>query len=174
MLVLTSYNKPYLLENPNDPIVIKHFWGFSGSLFDFRLFPFTFLETTTGPVATLRINQFTFEVPCSIDSKQSWHIMIADPDTHQLDAIPILNIASQPCHTYLMSPTDSKIRLAEVELVDYSTAGSLTHPSIPNGAALCHPAGIDDTFGSDTQLTVIISPHDMSKFLNGKITGDLI
>lgn len=168
MLILTEYNKNYIIESLTGPVVPKFCWTFSGPMLDFMLSPITYLEETTGPTKTIEINGFRFEMPAG------WNILITERETFQLDTVPIASCSSQHTLAFVMSPTNYMLRMAEVKVVDYCEEKSLVHPLIAKGTGLCHPAGCIKNGDTEIDLAVVITPHDLYKHIAGKAVGDIM
>ena len=168
MLIFPDYQKPYLIENLTGPVVPKHFWIFSGPLLDFTLAPILYLEETTGPVVTVDINNFKFDIPAH------WNILITDDDTWQLDTVPLTACSNQKSLAYLMSTTDYNLRTSIVKVIDYNENKSLVHPLLQKGTALCHPVGKVTKYGKELDVMVVITPHDLYKFVGDKAVGDIL
>lgn len=166
MMIFTDYNKPYILESLSGPIVPQYHWVFSGEMCDYTLAPITILESTTGPSIEFVIEGFTFILPCS------WHIMIVDKETTQIDTIPVSHCARSNYTALLFSPHDSKMRECEIKVVDFHENASLVHPILSKGTMMCYPVGPELKAGGkneDNILCINAGPYD----LVGKILGDV-
>lgn len=163
MLILTDYNRGYVLDSLSSPIIPKHFWIFSGPLSDFTLAPLTYLEETTGPSYTLCIEGLPFRVPAH------WNILCVDPETFQIDTVPIASCAKKPFHAVMMSPTVNNMNYTSIEILDYTEEDVLIHPLIQKGCGLCHPIG--DRNGKE--YCIVASPYDLHKYLVDKTIGDI-
>lgn len=168
MIIYPDFCKPYLIDNLTGPVIPKYYWTFSGPMLDFCLSPISYLEETTGPVVTLEVNGFKFDVPAH------WNILITDTDTWQLDTIPITNCSNQKSSAYLMSTNEYTLRTADVKIVDYFEMKVLVHPLVAKGHGLCHPAGTVMSYGKEVDVMVTITPHDLYKFIGEKAVGDIL
>lgn len=168
MLIYTDFHKPYVIDNLTGPVVPKYYWIFSGQMLDFTLAPIEYLEETTGPTITVEINGLQFETPAH------WNVLITDDDTWQLDTIPLSSCSNQKTLAYIMSPSDYTLRTSEVKVVDYCENKALVHPLLAKGTALCHPVGQANHHGKKVDVTAIITPHDLYKFVGNKAVGDII
>lgn len=168
MLIHTDFGKNYLIDNLTGPVVPKYYWTFSGPLLDFCLSSISYLEETTGPTITLEINGFQFEAP------SHWNILITDTETWQLDTVPLMNCSSQKTSAYLMATNEYTLRTAEVKVVDYCENKVLVHPLVAKGHGLCHPVGTVISRGKDIDVMVVITPHDLYKFIGDKAVGDIL
>lgn len=171
MLIYTDYNKPFLIEKLNSPIVAEYYWGFSGSILDYTLIPITYLEETIGPSVKILIEGFEFIVPAT------WSVLVMDPETAHIDAVPISNCSLNDYNALLMSSVDSKIRTSPIQVMDLIPDDSCVHPMIPKGTMMCHPIGPSKsrTDIEENILNISIGPHDLySKYLNGKSVGDIV
>jgi len=168
MLICPDWNRPLIVESLTAPMVAKHFWTFSGPLLDYVLSPILYLEETTGPVVTVRINDVEFDVPTS------WFVMVCDDNTYQLDTVPIATCASHACFAATMSPDDSRVRRYEVIVVDFKAEGVCVHPSMNKHHLMQHPIGVVREAARTAVVTVSMGPHDLHKYLNGYSMGDLV
>lgn len=169
MIILPEYNRPYLIENINSPIVPKNFWGFSSTLGDFKLYPLLYLEETTGTIATIDINGILFDIP------YNWNIIITDDETLMIDCIAISECSIIQSKALIMTPADGKFRSIPIIIHDIKHNVSLSHPLIQRGCAMCQPIGeieLDD--GTKTYGCIVISPYDFYKTLEGKSFFDII
>lgn len=168
MLALTDFNKPYLISSLSEPMVAKHHWIFSGQMLDFTLAPIEYLEETSGPAVKVEINGLEFLVPTS------WHILITENETYQLDTVPIANCAKIECLAFIMTPDNMKFRTSPVKVLEFIPHAQLVHPMINKGTALQHPVGLICERDNFFQATVSIGPFDLYKYLTEKVVGDLI
>lgn len=170
MQLLTDYNRPFILDNLTTPMVIKYNWVFTGVDTDFKLSPISYLEETTGAALKLQINGARFWVPAT------WHILIADSDTCQVDTINVAACANTNYTAYSFCPDETKMRVLDISVVGYVNNIALVHPMISKGSMLVHPVGPFTTYNrqSELQLSVVIGPHDLHKHLNGKTVGDIM
>jgi len=173
MLVLPEYNKPYLIESLHSPLVIKRNWIFHAGMLDFLLNPITYLEETTGESVKIRINGTEFWVPAE------WHILTADLETLQVDTVDFESCAKKKHVAFSFSPDESNLRTLDIEIIDFIGKNdepmSLVHPMIAKETALVHPVGpVKLRTGKEVQLSVIIGPHDLYKYLGNKVVGDIL
>lgn len=168
MQVLPDYGKPYMIDSLTAPVVIKHNWIFHAPSIDFMLSPITYLEETTGAVVKVRINNSEFWVPAT------WNILVTDRETYQLDTVAIQSCASTKHIAFVFSPDEMQLRTLDIMVVDYAESMALVHPMINKGCALVHPVGpTPQGIGKQLQLSVVIGPHDLYKFIQNKVIGDV-
>lgn len=167
MLICPDWNKPLIIENLNSPMVATHFWTFSGPMCDYCLSPITYLEETNGPIITVKINEIEFNIPTS------WFILVADPDTYQLDTIPIGSCSSTLYHAVAMSPDDSRYRLLPITVTNFLSSGECVHPMMQKGHAMQHPVGLAYAHEKCVNLTVTIGPFDLYKYIENLAVGDI-
>ena len=167
MLILPDFNKPYIIDGYNSPILPKWFWTFSATMFDFTLSPITFIEENNGTAIKLLINGLEFYVP------YNWYILVSDYDTSQLDWIPIQECAVVENYAYLMSTLDNTTRLASIKVLDIEEEYNSYYPILQKTNALCHPVSKDHTLnGTEVALSCVIGPNDLFKYISGKFIGD--
>lgn len=169
MVILPDYGRPYLIDSLTAPVVVKHNWIFHGPSVDFMLSPITYLEETSGAVIKVRINNAEFWVPAN------WQILVTDRETYQIDTVSIQSCAAIKHIAYSFSPDEMRLRTLDIMVIDYAEDVSLVHPMISKGTALVHPVGPSPQgLGKQFQLSVVIGPHDLYKFLAEKVVGDLV
>lgn len=175
MLVLPEYSKPYIIDTVHDPVVIKHNWMFSGPALDFMLTPISYLEETTAYISVkLRVNGTELWVP------ESWFVLIVDHETLQVDTVAMEDLAKRRYSAFSFSPSEANLRTLDLEIIDSSGRDAqpkvFAHPQIPKGMALVHPVGpsAPTRSGQVHQLCFVIGPHDLYKFLSGKVVGDIL
>lgn len=169
MLILPDYAKPYILDSLTDPVVVRHNWMFNAQLIDFMLTPITYLEETSGAAVKVRINNTEFWMPAT------WHILVTDTDTYQIDTVCITACASTNHIAFAFAPDEQNVRTLDIRVLDYCDNMSLVHPMIAKGSAMVHPVGPAPwTRGTDEQHTsVVIGPYDLYKHIAGKVVGDI-
>jgi len=167
MLVLPDYAKPYNIDSLTAPIFIKHNWIFHAPSLDFKLNPITYLEETTGASFRLRVNNYEFWCPAS------WNILITDRETYQIDTVSIQSCASTAYLAFNFSPDEMKLRTLDIMVTDYTEHMSLIHPMISKATALVHPVGASRDSGRQHQLCVVIGPHDLYKYVQDRVIGDI-
>jgi hypothetical protein len=157
-----------MLDSLTAPVVIKHNWIFSGPFCDFMLSPIQYLEETTGAVIKVRINGSEFWIPAT------WFIMVTDVETCLIDTVSIQACATNKHVAFSFSPDESNLRVLDVMILDYEESMALVHPMISKGTALVHPVGPSPPLhGKTHQLSVVIGPHDLYKYLTNKVIGDV-
>ena len=169
MQILPEYNKPYLIDSLTAPVVVKHNWIFNAALTDFMLAPITYLEETTGAVIKVRINNTEFWMPAT------WNILVTERETYQIDTVGIQSCATTKHLAFSFSPDEMKLRTLDIMVIDYADNMSLVHPMITKGTALVHPVGPAPVtnMAKPIQLSVVIGPHDLYKYLTNKVIGDI-
>ncbi len=174
MQVLPDYSKPYIIDSLTAPVVIKHNWIFNAPACDFMLNPITYLEETTGGAFKVRINGTEFWMPAT------WFILVTDTETYQIDTVSIQSCASKKHLAFSFSPDEMNLRTLDVMILDACDPDkgaepmSFVHPMISKATALVHPVGPSNArFGKTHQLSVVVGPHDLYKYLTNKVVGDI-
>jgi hypothetical protein len=167
MLICPEWNKPLNIESLDTAIVATHFWTFSGPMLDYCLSPITYLEETTDSVIKIKINDVELNVPTS------WNILVGDPDTYQLDTIPIASCSNSVQHAVVMSPDDSRWRLFPITVLGFDPKAVCVHPMLQKGYGLQHPIGEVILHEKKVLVTVTISPMDLYKFIENFAVGDI-
>lgn len=138
-------------------------------MLDFTLLPLTYLEETFGATISVNIDGFEFNIP------YNWFIIVTDPDTLQLDSIPIAECSTTISYALIMTPADGKFRNSRINVTNVLSNQSEIHPMLQKTTALCHPIGeIDIDNNQKTIANIVIGPYDLFKFLDTKLYGDLI
>lgn len=167
MLICPEWNRPLIVESLTTPLLATHFWCFSGPMNDYVLAPIAYLEETSGAAIKIRINELEFLVP------SSWHVLVSDPNTYQLDTVPIAACSNALTHAVAMSPDDSKYRLFPITVIDFEPQSSIVHPMINKGHGLQHPVGLFVSRDKQVHCTVTIGPYDLFKYIENLAVGDI-
>jgi hypothetical protein len=167
MLILTDYNKPYIIESLTSPIVPEYYWMLSGKMMDFALCPIVYLEETIGPTIEFVVDGNVIHLPTS------WYVLIVEPDTGQLDTIPVLSCSKASFSALLFTTQDTKFRHSELRVSNLDDNKSLVHPMMEKGTMMCIPVGPDGATGEF--MTICAGPYDVAaKHFNGANVADLM
>ena len=167
MLLLTDFGKIYSIDTLTDPVVVKYNWVFNGPQLDFFTSPLLYLEETTGAALKIRVNGSEFWVPAT------WYILVTDRETYQIDTVTIQSCATNNHLAFNFTPEELRLRTLDITVIDYSDHMALVHPMIAKGTALVHPVGPTNASGKEIQLSIVIGPHDLYKYMNSKVVGDI-
>lgn len=167
MLICPEWNRPLIIDSLTTPLVAKHFWTFSGPMQDYTLSTIAFLEETTGPAIRISVNEIEFDVPVT------WHVMVTDPSTYQLDTVPISSCISGETFAVAMSPDDSRYRVLPIKVIDFVDEAACIHPMLNKGHGLQHPVGIVNLYEKAINVTITIGPYDLYKYIEGLAVGDI-
>jgi hypothetical protein len=170
MLIFTDYKKPLIIDSLDTPLVTSHHWILSGTMKDFKLANIPYIEETKGPSIEIMVEGFKFILPAS------WNIMAVDDETQILDTIPISNCSIGNNKVLLMSAYDSKVRTANIQILDLHPIYSCFHPMVSKGTMLCHPIGPEKRRDAvENILNVIIGPHDLHpKYIKDMTAAELL
>ncbi len=169
MKFLSELNSAYSVTSISQPLAVTHKWVFGANKDDFFLTPITYLSETTGPSLKLKINEEEIALPIS------WYIVVVDPNTYQVDTIPVSSCGGAAFEAFLFSPDNTKIISAKIQVVDFLPEEVVVHPEIERCSGLCVSVGKTKTLdGSSASVSVIATPYDLYKWLNGKFSGDFI
>jgi hypothetical protein len=125
------------------------------------------IEENHGTAIKIEINGLEFFIP------YTWHIMVSDYDTSQLDWLPIHECAIVENSAFLMNPVDNTTRLATIKVLDVVEDYYSYYPILQKTNALCHPVSKDFTqSGLEIPLCCVIGPNDLFKHISGKFIGD--
>lgn len=169
MLILPDYNKPYLIDSLDAPLVTRHHWIFNATQVDFMLSPISYLEETSGTAYLIRVNGSEFWVP------ETWKVLVTDYNTYQLDTVEIETCAKIKHVAFAFIPSEQKLRTFDIEVLDSTGLArkSLVHPMINKGTALVHPVGPVRSQGQELHASIVIGPYDLHKFMGNRIVGDV-
>jgi hypothetical protein len=169
MIILPDFEKPYIIDEFHSPILPKHFWIFSASLFDFTLAPLSFIEETSSALVKIMVDGFQLLVP------YNWHIIVTDPYTNTLDSIPVHECSAVYSFAMVMATGDSKVRSHPIQVLDIIENGVEYHPVLQKNTGLCYPIATEKTrLGHNTPLSIVITPYDLSKQMADKSIADLL
>lgn len=170
MLIFTDYNKPLIIDSLDTPLVTRHHWVLSGSMKDFKLANIPYIEETRGSSIEVMIEGFKFIVPAL------WNILVVDEETMVLDSVPIASCSTSSYRALLFSSFDTKVRHADIAVIDLHTNHSCFHPMVGKGTMLCHPIGPETRRdGVENILNVMIGPHDLySKYIKDMSAAELL
>ena len=168
MQILSEVSRPYIVESLTAPMGVSHFWTFSGHMMDFKLEQLEYLEETTGPTVTLRIQNLDIQLPTS------WSMMAVDMETYTIDCIPVAHAATFDHRILLFSPDDSKLVTTTGAVVKYEKKASVVHPTVPKGSAMIHPTGPETSHGKSIFYGIVCGPHDLHRWIGGRTVGDIL
>ena len=149
-----------ILDSINSPVLSDSFWCFDAADQDFCLAPLNILEEITAPTFTVKIGTFSFDVPAS------WHILIYDPDTMQIDTISLQTAAGKEFTAFIYGPQINHHSGNAITVTDYKHISKNVAPLMNKHQMMCHPV-------SPNQW-VCISPHDVQKHLKYVFVGNLL
>lgn len=147
---------------------VSHFWTFSGHLMDFKLEKLEYLEETTGPTVTLRVQNLDIALPAS------WSLLAVDMETYKVDCIHVASAAAMAHSLLLFSPDDSKLVTTTAMVTDFKKKASVVHPTVPKGSAMVHPTGPEISHNRSIFYGIVCGPHDLYKWISGRTVGDIL
>ena len=105
----------------------------------------------------------------------TWNILVTERETYQIDTVGIQSCATTKHLAFSFSPDEMKLRTLDIMVIDYADNMALVHPMITKGTALVHPVGPAPVTNmtKPIQLSVVIGPHDLYKYLTNKVIGDI-
>jgi hypothetical protein len=174
MIVLPDYGFPYILDNVSGPVVPKYSWFYDVSQNDFVLRPIRLLEETIGATVTVKINDFTFDVPAS------WNLLVVDEETKIVDTVPITQCSSNNFLAFMMHPDAHDYYLSPVVLIDLKMKGSCVHTMIPRMTMMLHPVGPVQITSStrtpkqDLSYCCLLSPQDLGKHMDNVTAMEIV
>lgn len=168
MQILSEVNKPYIIDSFTAPMGVSHFWTFSGHMLDFKLERTQYLEEIVGQTVRVRVQNLEIDIPAS------WYIMVVEKESYTIDMVPIAQCASFDQEVMLFSPDDSKLTTSKLQVIDYRAKDVVVAPEVPKGSAMIHPTGPELMHGRSIFYGIIISPHDLYRWIGGKTVGDIL
>lgn len=167
MMILTDYHRPYIIETLVSPIVPEYFWIFSGKMMDYTLSHIVYLEETIGPTVEFVVDGNSIHLPTS------WYVLVVEPETGQLDTIPVLNCSKAAFTTLLFCPEDTKFKHAELRVAGLEKNQSLVHPMLEKGTMMCIPTGPNPQSGKFHSICA--GPFDVAaKYFDNANIADLM
>ena len=167
MLLLPEYNRPILIENVNDPLTVDRHWTFSAKHLDFFLTPIIYIEEYVGPVITLQIQEFEFNVPAN------WFMVVCERETTFVDVLPVSGLLGKEFDAFIFTMTDSKTRSLPIKALDLIPEQKCVYPVLQKGYGLVHPVGKE--YKTEAVLNCIISPFDLFQKMTTNVTiGDIL
>ena len=162
MYIFDENSQPLIVDNLFDPIVTETFWVLDLEQKDFMQTELTMLEETTCPGMVLAVDNFG-----GIVLPAHWHVLVCDPDTMQLDAVTVGDMAGKEFRVFVYGPQISKPRIEVTRVLNYLPRHRHVSPTLSRHQMLCHAIG--------QSHWVCVSPSDTyNKFLKSAIIGDLI
>jgi hypothetical protein len=161
MYIFNEYSQVTSVESIHVPTLAEYFWVLDLSIFDYTLTQLAMLEELECPTLDISIENFTFPLPAH------WYILIADPETSQLDAIKVHDITVGTFHVVCNNMKTNKVKLRNAKAIDYSPSYANVYPSIQSNQMICHAIG--------PNTCIHVSSYDTyGKYINGLLVGDLI
>ena len=174
MIICPEYGFPYLLDNVSGPVVPKFSWFYDVIQNDFMLKPIRLLEETIGATVTVKINDFTFDVPAS------WNLLVVDEETKIVDTVPITQCSSANYMALLMHPDTHDYHLSKVILMDLKMKDACVHTMIPRMHMMLHPVGPIPVSSSirvaknDLSYCCLLSPQDVGKHMDNLTAMEIV
>jgi len=137
-------------------------------MMDFKLEELQYLEETTGPTVTVRVQNLDIQLPTG------WWIMAVDMETYVVDCIPVTLAATFNHSLLLFSPDDGKLVTTTANIVSFSKKSSVVHPTVPKGSAMVHPTGPELLHGKPVFYGIVCGPHDLHRWVDQKTVGDVL
>lgn len=166
MKILSEVNQPYDVTAINEKMPMSHYWILDARDLDFRLAALEFLEETTGPTITMRIENQELTFPAN------WFAVVVDTDTYQIDSVPIAMLATNNYDLLMFSPHDSKVRVAKPIFLDVGQ-GVVTYAACPKGASQVVPVCMLKNRDILEWYGVMIGQYDLGRWIEGKSVGDI-
>lgn len=161
MLFFDENTKGIILEDIDTPVLADYMWVLDLNLRDFKLAPLLVFEEIICPTIEVQVLGFKFPLPAS------WHILIFDQETLQLDTVSISKLTDGGFTALVYGPSMANIQPAKILTVDYFGNFRNVGPSLNKFQMLCHPVS--------PISWVCVSPSDTyNKYLKGCVIGDLL
>lgn len=144
------------------PLASEFMWTLNCDILDFTLSPIQMLEEISCPALEIRSpSGGIFVLPAS------WHILICDRDTAQLDVITLAEFAGREFSAFTYGPKQAHSSHITLSVTNYVTTATVASPCLQKVQMLCHPV-------NETEW-ICVSPSDpYNKYLKDKIIGDLV
>jgi hypothetical protein len=167
-IVINEINKPYLIDSLTQPLPLRHHWIFDAHFLDFTLAEINFLDETVGPTISLRIAECEIKVP------SGWNILIVDRETSTVDVVPVSKCAAMEYLAFVFSPEDGKLITEPIKVIDWAEKDACIFPAVATGPAVIHSIAPGVLHGKTINRGIILSPHDLWRWIGGKTIGDIL
>lgn len=161
MLIFDGKNDVLILDNIYTPVAADYFWVLDLMMMDFTLSPLLVLEETVCPTIEVQVLGFQFNLPAT------WNVLVADPETMQLDVIEVSELAGKQFHAFVHGPKKPNMETALITVTDFFNTRKNVGPSVNKHQMLCHPVSPDSWIN--------VAPSDTyNKYLKDRVAGDLV
>lgn len=161
MLIFDNNNDVILIDNIYGPTVSDSVWVLDLDMMDFTLAPLAVLEEIICPTIEVMVWGHKFNLPAN------WNMLVADPETMQLDVAEIRELAGREFRALVYGPNERAFECAPVQVTDYFISKRNVGPSINKHQMLCHPIS--------PRHWVNITPSDVyNKYLRNAVAGNLM
>lgn len=161
MILHDEHNLPLVINSLTSNIKTRYVWTLNLKEMDFTLHNMKVLEEYTGPSLTLKINDRLLSLPCH------WNILICDPETTQLDAARVSDLAGDSYHALGYSNRSNMPMFLPIQVIDYHVEESHVYPTHSRHLMICHDVG-------ESKWICCSYTDSYNRFLKNKIAGDLI
>lgn len=156
-----EYNKPLVLNTLKDRLPTHHVWCLDLKVSDFKLLQIKSVEEIVSPSLVLKINGRLTCLPCH------WHMLICDPETTQLDVVPVGELANDFYYALVYGNNIEMPQFEPITVIDYLVSETHIYPSHARNFMLCHDVG-------NGRWINCSYADSYNRFLKNKIAGDLI
>lgn len=160
MILHDENGTPLVINNIYDKLPTNYAWCLDLKTQDFTINHFKVVEECTCNTVTIRVNGRYIDLP------SYWYVLVCDPETTQLDTVPVGNLSNNTFYAFVYGSTLAVPEYLQIDVVDWKARCAHTYPTHSRGLMLCldvgHSKWITCSF-SDTY----------TRFLKNKISGDL-
>lgn len=161
MLIFDENSHPIIIDSITTPLTTEDFWVLDLGMMDYTITPLLMLEEIVGPMISLNIRGFTFDLPAN------WNMLVYSDDTMQLDVVDVGELAGKDFTAMVYGPDMTIVAPGNVRVVNYTAEGVAHTPSLSKNQMLCHPVGPKEW--------VNVAPSDVyNKYLRDCVVGDII
>lgn len=161
MLISDENSRPVLLKSIEEPVASEYFWVLNLNERDFELAPLVMLEEITTPVLKFSVGKVQFTVPTD------WNILIYSPETSQIDIVEVSELTRGDYSAFLMDHKLNRVTKNTINVIDYSSVGTVHVPTMNKNVMLCHAAG--------PSHWICLAPTDnYNKLLKECAVGDIL
>lgn len=161
MILQDEHGKPLVINEMTNSLKSNYIWCLDLKDADFRLHTIKVLEECECVSLVIKVNDRLVCLPTH------WHILVCDPETTQLDAVQVGDLANANFYAMLCGTDIVTPIFAPITVIDYLPAEKHVYPTHTRSIMLCHDVG--------NGLWMNCSYADAyNRFLKNKTANDLV
>ena len=153
--------KPLVINDIRTKLRTNRYWCLDLKALDYSVGTIKVVEENICNSVALKINDRILCVP------SYWHILVCDPDSTQLDAVPVHTLANNEFHALVYGAKLERPEFLPIKVIDWYMDEVNVYPTHNRNFMLCHDIG-------DNKWVSISFSDSYNRFLNNKTANDLI